>query len=121
MIVRIFLLWGYNFLGKKVSTALLQEMNQEYLGQQLTMRLVMVAADAILKRKLSHSVIACLGITINKTLRLMSAQLVRFLETSGGKVDPALFQLASEPPPDYDRFMKVAFERSLDAAIDAFW
>ena len=120
MIVRIFLLWGYNFLGKKVSTVLLQEMNQEYLGQQLTIRLVMVAADAILKRKLSHSVIACLGITVNKPLRQMSAQLVRFLEGSG-TIDPALFQLTSEPPPDWDRFMKAAFERGLDAAIDMFW
>lgn len=120
MIVRIFILWGYNFLGKKVSVALLQEMNQEYLGQQLSMRLLMIAADTILKHKLSRSAIACLGITVNKPLRQMSAQLVRFLEGNGA-IDPALFQLTSEPPPDYDKFMKAAFERGMEAAIDLFW
>lgn len=120
MIVRIFLLWGYNFLGKKVSTAVLQEMNQEYLGQQFSLRLLMIAADTMLKHKLSRSAIACLAITINKPLRQMSAQLVKFLE-GNGVIDPALFQLTNEPPPDYDKFMKIAFERGMDAAIDAFW
>src|SRR5262245_35057912 len=62
MVAKIFVLWGWNFLGVKVSDAIATELSTEYKNQELSSRLAMVAADTIFKRKLSRSVIACLGI-----------------------------------------------------------
>src|SRR4051812_47276538 len=100
MVAKIFVLWGWNFLGKKVSGAIEEEMSAEYKNQELSSRLAMVAADTIFKRKLSRSVIACLGIMVeclniiiivhnlifsfgkkvNRPLRRLSKQLVAVLE-----------------------------------------
>ncbi len=64
MVGKIFVLWGWKFLGEKVSRTLEKEMSAEYKSQEFSSRLAMVAADTIFKRKMSRSVIACLGLMV---------------------------------------------------------
>jgi hypothetical protein len=121
MVARIFVLWGYNFLGNRVSNALVAEMSKEYKLQDLPIRLAMIAADTLLKRKLSRSVIACVGIMVNKPLRHLSAQLLQLIEKQGA-FDPKSIQFENLDSETFlDRFMKTAFERDLNSAIDQYW
>jgi len=122
MVGRIFILWGWNFLGFKVSSCLMHEMREEYKSQELSVRLAMIAADTILKRKLSRSVIACLGIMVNRPLRQLSEQLLVLIENND-RIDASQFQLPeNEASEEFaNRFMQVAFELGYTRAIDAFW
>lgn len=52
----------------------------EYKRQELSVRLAMVAADTMVRRKLSRSMIACLGIMVNHTLRQLSQQVLALIE-----------------------------------------
>jgi ribosomal protein S27E len=122
MVGRIFILWGWNFLGFKVSSCLMHEMREEYKNQELGVRLAMIAADTILKRKLSRSVIACLGLLVNRPLRQLSEQLLVLIENTD-RIDATQFQLPENAASEQlaDRFMQVAFEHGYMRAIDTFW
>lgn len=123
MIGRIFILWGWNILGEKVCNALIREMKEEYKAQELPVRLAMIAADTLFKRKLSRSVIACLGVMVNKPLRQLSEQLLAMIEYNQNIDVLQLHCLTS--PAGYeefaDTFMKLAFEQGIPAAINQYW
>eukprot|EP01095_Lingulamoeba_sp_RSL-Kostka_P007085 TRINITY_DN2236_c0_g7_i1.p1 TRINITY_DN2236_c0_g7~~TRINITY_DN2236_c0_g7_i1.p1 ORF type:complete len:431 (+),score=112.52 TRINITY_DN2236_c0_g7_i1:32-1294(+) len=121
MVGRIFVLWGWNFLGYKVSNSLIEEMKEEYKSQELSVRLAMIAADTILKRKLSRSVIACLGVMVNRPLRTLSEQLLTLVEKNE-PIDVSNFDLSSDGSEEFaDQFMKSAFEESIVSTIDIYW
>ncbi len=121
MVARIFVLWGYHFLGNRVSNALVTEMSKEYKLQDLSVRLAMIAADTLLRRKLSRSVIACVGIMVNKPLRHLSSQLLQLIEQQGA-FDPKTLHFEDLDSEKFlERFMKTVFERDLDTAIDLYW
>jgi len=122
MVGKIFILWGWNFLGNKISGSLIKEMSTEYKKQELTVRLAMVAADTILRHKLSRSVIACLGIMVNKPLRQLSQQLLELIDKNI-PIDAKAFNLSVDADSQQfsSKFMQMTFERGIDDAIDKFW
>jgi len=121
MVGKIFILWGWNFLGNKISDSLIKEMSTEYKKQELTVRLAMVAADTILRNKLSRSVIACLGIMVNKPLRQLSQQLLELIDKNI-PIDAKAFNLSVDDSQQFSsKFMQMTFERGIDEAIDKFW
>ena len=121
MVSKIFILWGWNFLGKKVSNTLVAGMREEYNNQDLSSRLAMVAADTLFKRKLSRSVIACLGLLVNRPLRRLSQKLLSVIEKMD-TIDVQHVKFQGGIREDFaDQFMKKAFESGIEAAIEAFW
>ena len=121
MVGRIFILWGWNFLGVKVSNSLLHEMREEYKNQDLTVRLTMIVADTILKRKLSRSVIACLGVLVNRPLRRLSEQLLSMVEQDT-PIHVDGLELSSDNSEEFTHaFMDFAFSSSISAAINHYW
>jgi len=123
MVAKIFILWGWNYLGTSVSESLVREMKEDFRGQDLTVRLVMVATDTILRRKLSRSVIACLGVLVNRPLRDLSEQLLSMVEEDlphSPSVESS--ELSQERTEQFtERFMKVALESGIYAALDRYW
>jgi len=120
MVGRIFVLWGWNYLGLKVCDSLVREMKEEYNSQELSVRLAMIAADTILKRKLSRAVIACLGVMVNKPLRRLSEQLLTMVEQNK-EIDVRNFDLTGASEEFTEHFMQLAFESGIAVAIDQFW
>eukprot|EP01103_Thecamoeba_quadrilineata_P019858 TRINITY_DN8248_c0_g1_i1.p1 TRINITY_DN8248_c0_g1~~TRINITY_DN8248_c0_g1_i1.p1 ORF type:complete len:417 (+),score=83.55 TRINITY_DN8248_c0_g1_i1:137-1387(+) len=119
MVGRIFVLWGWNVLGERVSSVLTLEMKGEFRKQELSVRMAMIVADTILKRRLSRSVIACLGILVNKPLRQLANQLLRLIETNEFVNPKVLSPEGSEA--FADRFVKAVFEVGLKDAVERFW
>merc|ERR1712137_829352 len=103
--------------------SLVREMKEDFRGQDLTVRLVMVATDTILRRKLSRSVIACLGVLVNRPLRDLSEQLLSMVEEDlphSPSVESS--ELSQERTEQFtERFMKVALESGIYAALDRYW
>mmetsp|Transcript_7840 Transcript_7840/g.32980 ORF Transcript_7840/g.32980 Transcript_7840/m.32980 type:complete len:426 (-) Transcript_7840:43-1320(-) len=122
MVGRLFVLWGWNMLGVKITNALVDEMREEYNSQELSVRLAMIAADTILKRKLSRSVIACLGVMVSRPLRKLSEQLLAMVDHYQ-EFDVQSFTLpGSGGAGDFsEQFMEAAFQSGIPAAIDQFW
>mmetsp|Transcript_23475 Transcript_23475/g.40131 ORF Transcript_23475/g.40131 Transcript_23475/m.40131 type:complete len:421 (-) Transcript_23475:16-1278(-) len=121
MVGRIFVLWGWNFLGLKVKNSLVHEMKEEYKGQDLSVRLAMVAADTILKRKLSRSVIACLGVLVNRPLRELSEQLLSMVERESS-ICVEEFDLSTDSPEQFtQKFMDYALEFGISNALNQYW
>ena len=122
MVGKLFVLWGWNFLGLKVSSALIKDMKEEYKNQDLSVRLAMIAADTIMKRKLSRSVIACLGVLANKPLRTLTEKLLTMIEQNM-EMNIQNFDLSTVTNSDEfaENFMRVAMESGIAAAIDQFW
>ena len=121
MVGRIFVLWGWNFLGMKVQNSLVHEMKEEYRGQDLSVRLAMVAADTILKRKLSRSVIACLGVLVNRPLRQLSEQLLSMVEQEVA-MNVAEFDLSTNSSEQFTQtFMDFALEKGIADGLNQYW
>jgi GTPase SAR1 family protein len=121
MVAKIFIIWGWNFLGKKVSSAVEEEMSAEYKNQELSSRLAMLAADTLFKRKLSRSVIACLGVMVNRPLRRLSGQLLSVIEQKEEVKFEDLKLMEKENESFPDEFTKHAFAHGIDKAIDTYW
>lgn len=121
MVGRIFILWGWNLLGVKISNSLLHEMKEEYKNQDFSVRLTMIFADTILKRKLSRSVVACLGILANRPLRQLSEQLLSMVEQDT-PIHVDGLELSSENTEEFTQsFMDYALSSSLLDAINQYW
>jgi len=124
MVAKIFILWGWNLLGGKVSQSLVREMTLEYKGQEFFLRIAMVIADTILHRQLSRSVIACLGVTVNRPLRQLYSLLLAMVE----KHEPIDIEMATkmiksvEGNQDFaDEFIKKVFELGTEETIELYW
>mmetsp|Transcript_31065 Transcript_31065/g.42721 ORF Transcript_31065/g.42721 Transcript_31065/m.42721 type:complete len:242 (-) Transcript_31065:54-779(-) len=121
MVGKIFVLWGWNILGSKVRTVLLEEMQSEYSSQDLVVRVAMIIADTILQRKLSRSLIACLGVIVNRPLRQLYQQLISLVE-KGEPLNRDQIALNDSNSQEFaDRFIKVVFEVGTDQAIEMLW
>lgn len=121
MVGKVFVLWGWKYLGEKVSATLEKEMSAEFRSQELTSRLAMVAADTISKRKLSRSVIACLGLMVNRPLRKLSKQLLSVVEAHDSVKFEELEFSPTKSASFPDKFVQYALAHGIDAAIDNFW
>ena len=118
MVGRMFILWGWNVLGFKVSNTLVKELTNEYQQQDLSVRLAMVAADTILNRRLSRPVVACLGVIVNKPLRQLYQQLLHMISQDN--------QLRTESVSStevnfIDNFLQSAFDQGIASAISQYW
>jgi len=121
MVGRVFVLWGYGESGQRVSNALVSEMTKEYQHQELAVRVAMIAADALLKRKLSRSMIGCIGIMVNKPLRQLSIQLLSLINNNG-EFDAKSLRLEELQSERFlEKFMKACFDKDIASAVDLYW
>jgi len=121
MVGKIFVLWSWKYLGEKVSATLEKEMSADFRSQELSSRLAMVLADTISKRKLSRSVIACLGLMVNRPLHKLSRQLLSVVDLHDAVKFEKLNILSSNSNTFPNEFVQYALAHGINDAIDNFW